>query len=241
MMPKCWLIVVWLAIAAGSVHAAEEPTILGPERVPIGRMVELTAEHVIPAQGEWICLPPTDNLRVDSSGRLAYFSAERNGTYHIAIVRHDPASGQQKTLAYWPVIVGEGEDPPEPPDPPDPPLPPPGSKYRVAVIFEKDDLDEMPPSQAILLSSLAFRERMESAGHKVVALVDQHIQGPKGERPSELVKYLDAIEGDTLPRICLEPIGGGDVVDFPLPVDEDAVFELLSKGTASGREEGSPR
>jgi hypothetical protein len=212
--------------------------------VPVGRLVRLEARGIVPAVGEWIVLPPSENFDVIASGQRAYFSGERPGTYNFAIVRYDAANGQQRVLASVRVIVGDGEDPPDPDDGDDedpddgddenPPLPPPGSKYRVAVIFEKDDLDEMPPAQAILLSSLTFRERLETAGHKVVALVDQHIEGPDGERPSELAKYFDAVEGDTLPRICLEPIGGGQVIDFPLPVDEDAVFELLQRGTQKG-------
>ena len=128
-------------------------------------------------------------------------------------------------VASW--KVGET---PDPPDPPPPPPPPPGQKWQVVIVFERTQLPNLPRGQQVIIGSLTFRERLAKAGHRLVAVVDQHTAGAGGKRPAELAAYLAACEGDPVPRICLAPIGGGKVLDFPLPADEEAVLALLEKG-----------
>jgi len=120
--------------------------------------------------------------------------------------------------------------PPDPqPDPqPDPPLP--GEKWQVVIVFERMQLDNLPWSQRTIIGSLVFRERLKEAGHRLVAIVDQHVEGTDGKPPQDLAAYLNACKGDPVPRICLAPLKGGPVRDFPLPQTEDEVFALLEKG-----------
>jgi len=126
---------------------------------------------------------------------------------------------------------GNGVNPdPDPPLPPEPEPPVPGVKHQVVIVFEREELDNLPRAQQVIIASLTFRERLAKAGHRLVAVVDQHSQGADGTAPAELTAYLAACEGDPLPRICLAPLAGGKVQDFPLPLTEDAVFELLDKG-----------
>jgi len=133
-----------------------------------------------------------------------------------------------------PVRAWQFADAPDPPDPPDPPLPPdppvPGEKWQVAIVFERTQLDNLPWSQRTIIGSLVFRERLREAGHRLVAIVDQDVEGADGKPPKDLAAYLNACKGDPVPRICLAPLKGGPVRDFPLPMTEDEVFALLEKG-----------
>ena len=134
-------------------------------------------------------------------------------------------------LVFHALQIGEGVDPVDPPDPINPPLPP-GKKWQVAVVYEKENAIKLPVAQRLIISSLEFRDKLKVAGHKLVpgGMVDQHIVAADGSIPADLKPYLDAAKGKALPRLCIAPIGGGDVLDFPLPATEVDVLELLEKG-----------
>lgn len=100
----------------------------------------------------------------------------------------------------------------------------------MAIIFERDRLDNLPWSQRTIIGSLMFQQRLKAAGHHLVGIVDQHVEGADGKKPEKLTAYLAACEGDPIPRICLAPMQGGPVKDFPLPKTEEEVFALLRKG-----------
>ncbi len=125
--------------------------------------------------------------------------------------------------------IGGGPVPPDPPDPPDPP-PPPNQKWEIVIVHESDDAVNLPRSQQVMLKSLTFRKQLKDAGHRLLAIVDHQIKNAKDGIPAGLAPYFGACEGDKLPRIGLCPLNGGDVIDFPFPLTEAAVFKLLKEG-----------
>jgi len=180
------------------------------------------AVHVRPEinKPQVLVLQTVNNLPV------LYVKGRSAGTFDLILDVNIP---NKYELVFHALVIGGGGD--DPPNPPDPPLPP-NQKWRVAIVFERTKLDNLMKGQQQLIGSLTFRDKLKAAGHLLVpgGVVDQHTKDADGKTPKDLAPYLDAVEGDPLPRICLEPIGGGDVLDFPLPSSEAAVFELLEKG-----------
>ena len=176
----------------------------------------------------WPVLLPTG---VGPDGQLTYenaaiFSSLNQGRFAIILA---VAESNQPALCVHEIAVGNdpGPNPPDPPDPPDPP--PPDQKWQVVIVYEMNDLDNLPGSQQAIISGLVFRKALADAGHALVpgGIVDQHIKDKDGKVPTPLVAYLEACEGDPLPRICIAPFSGGDVRDYPLPITEAGVLELL--------------
>ena len=162
-----------------------------------------------------------------------------------------PAAGEYRLLIDW----NYGQDqlaealftagppvpplPPDPPIPPDPPTPDPGAKFQVMLIHEANDLDNLPQGQVDVLSGRVFRAKLAAAGHTflgsyhVGSLVTTRTRCIDGECETTttpipgMAVWFESVRGDPLPRICLAPLAGGEVRDFPLPADSAATIKFL--------------
>lgn len=147
------------------------------------------------------------------------------GTYRVMLVVLLRSGALDQGHATVVVTGGATPDPPAPG--PDPPAP---QRWQVVIVYESGRREELPRGQQVLLSSLTFREALAEAGHRLVAggIVDQHIKDSRGRVPEALAPYFAAVSADeSLPRLCIAPMSGGAVIDFPLPETEAGVLELL--------------
>lgn len=107
----------------------------------------------------------------------------------------------------------------------------PVTDWQVVMVYESADLGEYPPGQQAVLKSLAFREDLESAGHKLLpgGVADDDVVDPQGKPPNRLEPFLRAAAsvGKPLPLLTFAPLAGGKVRVAPLPADEDAVLAML--------------
>jgi len=209
-------------------------TIEGPEEVDVGKPAwyKLTVAanekaFFLPLPGSPISL----DTRYIVSGS-ALFWAPSPGNYHVTAVcvAGDSWENAQFIPLSKTVLVKGVEPPPDPPqpDPPDPPNP--GGKYQVSIFYETFQFDNMPRSQQVMLHSMEFRKQLKAAGHTLLGIYDIHILDGAGAIPPRLAPFVQAASGDSLPRICLAPKGGGTVKDFALPADSAATFELIRNG-----------
>ncbi len=119
-------------------------------------------------------------------------------------------------------VVGEAG-----PDPgPDPPTPVPGGPYQIMMFYAADQLDDYPPEQRLLLTSLTLRKDLVSKGHVYLeALESRAVE--EGGYPPKYQGFVTSISGDRLPRIAIASVKGGKVQDFPLPGSIEELHELL--------------
>jgi len=153
---------------------------------------------------------------------VLYIKGRSAGTFDVILDVNLP---DRYELVFHGLTIGGGDEDDENP-------PSPGQTWEIVIVHETNDRDNLPRAQQVMLGSLAFRDRLTEAGHKLIGIVDQHTTGADDRAPAEVVDFLVVCAGDPLPRICLRPTGGGEVKDFPLPATEEAVFELLDKGGA---------
>jgi hypothetical protein len=145
----------------------------------------------------------------------------------------------QDQLAEIIVQVG-GEPGPNPPVPPIPPVPPnPTAKWQVAFFFQSETLDNLPSGQRDMISGRVFRDSLTAKGDAYLGGFDVDTMAKTIRRcdgtkcytvyavPADLVAFWDAVKGDPLPRIAIAPLDGGDVRDFPMPMDVAAFWALL--------------
>jgi len=119
-------------------------------------------------------------------------------------------------------------DPPPGPDPDDPPGPTPGGKYQIVYFLKAEELREMPAGQRYLLTSLKARKDLEALGHKVVQIIDD--DAISDGVPSRWLPWVKTVINDPLPRVAFAPTEGGEIQDYPLPADYDALVALLGGG-----------
>jgi hypothetical protein len=122
------------------------------------------------------------------------------------------------------VVLGGGTPGPNPPEPPEPT---PGGPYQILFYYQGEDLDNLPQAQRDLMVSLAVKERLKAAGHVVLGALEAQSM-KSGSVPARWKAWVDAVQGDPLPRVAIAPKAGGPVHDFPLPVNEAALNALLA-------------
>lgn len=127
------------------------------------------------------------------------------------------------------VTTEDTPDPdPEPdPDPdPDPdPEPDPADEYQVLILHDADMLSRLPRAQRDILISRKRWQQLEDAGHKLLRVFDVFDAGEEASEHHQ--KFLDAMEGKTIPRVAIAPREGGTIETFPLPEDFDALMQRL--------------
>lgn len=109
-------------------------------------------------------------------------------------------------------------------DDPVPPPPPPGDEYRIVMFYQADRLDNYPESQRQLLTSLKLRNQLEELGHIFLEALEVRAIDSASET---YAPFINAVKGDSLPRLAIVPVDGGEVRDYPLPNDYDALLDLL--------------
>jgi len=119
------------------------------------------------------------------------------------------------------------EVPVPPPFPPVPPVPPvPGGPYQILLLYDQDQLDNLPSNQRDLLTSLVYRQKLTTAGHRVLGVFAA--QTINLGSASKFKAFFDAVKDDPLPRIAITKLGGGKVADFPLPANMADLEKLLA-------------
>ena len=109
---------------------------------------------------------------------------------------------------------------------PQPPGPATGPKHLVFFV-EADNLDQMPPAQRYLVNSLQARQNLLAKGHRLILVMDDdQLESPT---TGKWKPWIDSVRGDKLPRVGIAPAEGGDVLDYPLPVDWKHLMELLGE------------
>ena len=161
---------------------------------------------------------PLDTVETPNPPRIV-FHATLPGKYLLAVATTD-AEGTLQTAEAVLVVGGDPE--------PDPPVPPDG-KWQVVIVYESNQLDNLPPDQQSIIKSLTFRDRLSKAGHQLFpgGIWDKDAPNSAGTIPELMAPYLRACKDDDLPRLCISPKDGGTIRTFALPKDTDAVMTLL--------------
>lgn len=118
-----------------------------------------------------------------------------------------------------------GGTPPIPPPPP--PVPTPGGPYQVMLFYEWGQLDNLPQRQQELLTSLTIRDSIVQQGHVFLAAYDRSFVD--SGKPADKAAWFRAVAGKTFPVVAFAPKDGGAIQVEPLPADQKALLELLSK------------
>jgi hypothetical protein len=106
--------------------------------------------------------------------------------------------------------------------PPGPIPPPPSGKQTVWFAMKAEQRDNVPA----YANSLAFRQKLEAAGHDYQeTLFEKVINSP----PARLSKVAQAVREANLPYpvVVLEPIAGGTIRVLSLPDSEGEMLEVL--------------
>jgi len=201
----------------------------GPTKTPVDTLVQFDAGGSTGGGYAWHISGPEGGrwLTHDGHRRLA-FASPVPGIYRITL-----AVAADNRAAIAQVILHNGTPPdpddedPDDEDPVDPPKP--DAKWQVVIVYESNDLDNMPAGQVAVIKGLAFREKLAAAGHTILhgGITDQHVTNAEGETPAALSPFLAACKGKPLPRICVSPIAGGPVQTFALPANEADTLALL--------------
>jgi len=167
-----------------------------------------------------------------------HFPAGQPGEYRVIV---DWNYQTNQFVEHMVVVEGNVNPPlpPNPPNPPDPPPPNPTAKWQVMFFLESTDADDLSAGQIELVSSLTFRQSLDASGHRFMGRYDRNsVMETRSTcngvtcRPylavkSDLAPWWGAVKGDSLPRLAIAPIDGGDIRDFPMPADEAAFYKLL--------------
>jgi len=249
----------------GTVEAnrAQAITVNGPDTAAVGREVTLRIDGTpaidlgkpLLGQLEWltgkgrmyvyIMSPGEAKKPVDVRGELVFSASGATMQPVLRIVCSKP--GEHRVVIDWNheqdqlvehLIAVDGVAPqPDPKPGPDPPAP--GSKWQVMFFIETDDLDNMPMAQRELVSGRAFREELESKGHRFMGALDKD-QVVKVEQvcngrsctevrsvKPELKAWWDAVKGDPMPRMAIASVDGGTIKSYPLPAGRAELYVLL--------------
>lgn len=231
--------------------------LIGPAQVEVRQTFEVSVEGLhldlsifadgsAPPQVEWRIVPENGSIRSRLEVLIVMDETTKKPKWVVSPYTTIMLAEQGKvgivlmvvqeevgTLLVHEIIVGSIPDP----EPPDPPVPPPDQKWQIVIVYESDKEDNLPRSQQVILNSLTFRKALEAIGHYLLegGIIDQHIRDKNGKVPKILVPFFQACVDKMIPRICLAPIDGGEVLDYPLPLTETAVFELLRSPPAKGK------
>ncbi len=148
---------------------------------------------------------------------VLYVKGMKPGRFEIVLGIFIP---EKYEVVFHELVIGEGEVIPDPD-----PLP--VGKYNIAIIFEREDLDNYSKEHQQIISSIVIHEKMEKLGHTIVegGIVDKDIVGPDGEVPDDLEPYLDKAKGKRMPVIVLSNNSG--IVGYTIPGSEAKLMELL--------------
>lgn len=154
-------------------------------------------------------------------------------------------AGRPKMQRYWLPLGADAVPTPTPepgptpnptPEPKPEPVPTPEpvvktGKLHVMVVYEKDDLPTMPPSQIAVLYGKATRDYLSShcdteAGTPTYRILDKDL--PLDKESADWQAVRKRATGKQPPWIIVANDVGGSF-EGPLPKDEDAMLALLKK------------
>lgn len=225
-----WLFLSPLALAANPSTTDTGIILIGPTGpIEPGEYVQIFVEGVAEDQVQTTLVkywPRTRTViipaRLWTGETFILFTSKSPGEYIIQVI-----GAKNNTVRYAECIVTVGGEDPEPPN----------SPWQVVIVYQSDKMEELPYEQLLMLTSLSFRQRLLDAGHLLVkgGIVDRDIKDARGDIPTVLAPYLNVCSDDeSFPRVCIAPISGGKVLDFPLPQTEKELMTLLQ--TTEGRE-----
>lgn len=197
----------------------------GPTVTPAGELVEFDAGGSTGSGYDWIVSGPSNTegrWSVYEGGRILVFASPENGDYRITLsVALDGKSDLVE------IVLRNGTESDDEDSDVDPPLL--VDKWQVVIIYESNRLDNMTPDQQSIIKSLAFREQLSEAGHRIIpgGIWDRDTPDSAGGIPEVLAPYNSACGDEALPRICLSPMTGGKIRTFALPASTEAVMTLL--------------
>lgn len=206
-----------------------EAVIDGPEEAKPGMLVVLDAQKSIGSGYRWLAIYGTNKLSedfwsIDSSGTKMYFAVPVTPDASYLFVL-SVAKADQSAVVHHVVKVGEPG-----PDPDPDPNPIPVQGLHVLVVYESEDLDDMPHGQASVFTSKPVRDYLDSHCVKVGTDPQWHFLD-KDADTKDLAEDWQAVfkraEGKELPWIIV----ASEKANFEgkLPENAEKVLELLKK------------
>jgi len=116
-------------------------------------------------------------------------------------------------------LVLEGENGPDPPPPP----PPPVASWKIVLFYDSTTLDDMTRDQQAIMRGEAIKATLKQKGHNLL----QRVEGHPTSYPPELREFIQAVAGKSLPRVALQSVNGGAVLDYPLPTTVEGFLNSL--------------
>lgn len=110
------------------------------------------------------------------------------------------------------------------PNPPDPPQP--GGKKQVVLWLSEKQLPYLSQGQRDILTSVVFREWMESQGHVLLEVLDP-ANFQAGSVPERYRAWVNSVAGKKLPAISVAPKDGGQIATYDLPAGIDEAKTLI--------------
>ena len=175
------------------------------------------------APGKWIVCQegfmPVESIVIDG-GKAVVWQGDA-GVYGVMYFPPGDANPVIKR-----VVLGKGATPGPGPGPNPPPPPPPGGPYQVVMVYDEQQLDNLPVAQRDLLTSMVAQGKIAQAGHVIQGVfAAQSIQNQSGK----LAPFFKEVLGKQMPRLAVAPISGGAVREYPLPASLAELEALLSK------------
>mgnify|MGYP003563916856 CR=1 FL=1 len=84
----------------------------------------------------------------------------------------------------------------------------------------------------MLLTSLKVRNELEKDGHGLLEILER--REIESGVPEEYRKWVNSVDGQTLPAIALAPRSGGRIVSLDLPADMESLKKLLADKNLDG-------
>lgn len=231
----------FIALLFVSPAFAEPPAITPPSAGPVvrlpttlngnpGELIEIKAE----SGAELVSWETSPGLRVlndrpaDPAAKSMILHAREPGVYFVcAMIPHEKAVRSAVCI----VTIGPRPPPPDPipdptPDPkPEPPAPP-AEPVKFLVIIEEGA--EATAKRGEYLANVALMDRLKTRGIRW-RVADQHVKDGMGQRPRDLVPYLDRAAGKTLPQVFLVGASGKVLHQGDVPASPAALINLLAK------------
>lgn len=232
---------VGLALLFFFVAATALAEIRIPAQTPVGKKIEAELMASIPVgaevQGGWVITDCDTDLESPTKIQIWATPGKHEIKFQgawmqfelVPIPQPDGTTKTTKSTVAWGFINESasfevtGGDGPVPPPPPPPPVV--GGPYQILFLFDAETKDNLSKQQQAILASLAFRLRLEKAGHRVLGVsAAQSITDPTA---SKYAAYFEAAKNVPLPCLIVSGMQGGKCVAVPLPADEAAAEKLL--------------
>jgi len=110
-------------------------------------------------------------------------------------------------------LVLEGEQGPDPTEGP----------WKIVLFYDSTTLDDMTRDQQAIMRGEAIKATLKQKGHNLL----QRVEGYPTSYPPELREFIQAVTGKSLPRVALQSVNGGAVLDYPLPTTVEGFLNSL--------------